>query len=223
MPIYNAALQSLDAKETRRYAGLAKATFDEKTILAACNEAQITAKPKGIWQLYEYDASSHSILCEKPLFIKGEKIQTYLNSAKKIIVLAVTIGEEIEQMVTQYFSEGNYAYSVLLDAAATTAVESAADQMEKTFLPTMRAKGYQMKPRFSPGYGDWNLDVQPELLRLSNASAIGIHITESLMLLPRKSITAIIALTESACLLKPSSTCHDCSQKNCLARREPTV
>lgn len=220
MPIYNASLHALDVKETRRYAGLAKAQFHEERILEACKEAQLLAKPQGIWHLYEYDPTSHQIVGDPPLFIEGEKIQFYLKEAKKIIVLAVTIGEEIEKMVTEYFSLGNYSYSVLLDAAATTAVEAAADQMEKTLSPSIYAKGYQMKPRFSPGYGDWPLTVQPALLRFAKAASIGISLTDSMMLMPRKSITAVIALTSASQQHHRGSACTYCNQKHCLARKE---
>ncbi len=97
-------------------------------------------------------------------------------------------------MVTKKFEQGEYAASVLLDAAATTAVEQIADGMEKAIAPKMAAQGYGMRWRFSPGYGDWPLTQQPELIRTSSAEKIGVHLSSSLMLVPRKSVTAIIGL-----------------------------
>ena len=55
MPVYNAPLLSIDPKETRRYAGLQKASeFDENRIREACEEACLLAVPRGIWQIYDY-------------------------------------------------------------------------------------------------------------------------------------------------------------------------
>lgn len=227
MPIYNAPLGTVDAKETRRYAGLMKAKdFDEAMIEAACEEALLLAAPKGIWQIYDYDCQKQQVQAEPPLILQGKKIAQHLAGCEKIILLAATVGEAIEETVTAKFQQGDYAASVLLDAAATTAVEQTADAMEKALRSKAAAKGYQMKWRFSPGYGDWPIKQQPELLRLSDASSIGISLSSSLMLIPRKSITAVIGLyREEKSLPTPGKGlprgCASCGQKDCPSRQFP--
>ena len=220
MPIYNSPLKQVDTAETRRYAGLAKASFDEKKIQSACLDAQLLADPKGIWQIFDYDASACEVLSSPPFKIEGKKIQQHLEKAQKVVLLAVTIGETIEAQITGQFQEGRYADSLLLDAAATTAVEQAADDMEKTIRQYTAPLGYEMIWRFSPGYGDWKIEVQPEMLRLSEAEKIGMRVTEALMLIPRKSITAIIGLipSQDKQTEKPSS-CQRCTKTDCVARR----
>ena len=224
MPIYNAPLLEIDQKETRRYAGLMTADFDEKMIADACLEARLLAAPKGIWHAYDYDSEKQIVQADPPFYIKGEKIGRHLRGADRVILLSASVGEGIEEAVTKYFSEGCYAYSVLLDAAATTAVEQIADAMEKTIQPKASAKGYTMRWRFSPGYGDWSMEQQPELIRLSHAADIGVSLTESLMLYPRKSITAIIGLirADKACAQTAPTPkgCASCSQVNCPSRKK---
>ena len=227
MPIYNAPLLEIDQKETRRYAGLMTADFDEKMIADACLEARLLASPKGIWQSYEYDSKKQIVHADPPFQIEGKKIGSHLWGADRVILLSATVGEGIEDAVTKYFSAGRYAYSVLLDAAATTAVEQIADAMEKTIQPKAAAKGYSMRWRFSPGYGDWSIEQQPGLIRLSHAADIGVSLTESLMLYPRKSITAIIGLIRSdmACAQTVSTPkgCAGCNQVNCSSRKNNTL
>ncbi len=225
MPIYNAPLKKVDKSETRRYAGLNKAKFDESVIEAACMEVQILAQPKGIWNLYDYDSSTAIIHSDPPFFIEGKKIQKHLAASKKVILLAATIGETVEEQITSCFKDGKYSYSLLLDAAATTAVEQAADELEKTIRQKVEPMGYDMIWRFSPGYGDWDIRFQPEMIRLSQANKIGITLTESMMLLPRKSITAIIGLVpkknEFPCDESHSQKhdCQICEKIDCLARK----
>ena len=223
MPIYNAPLLKIDPKETRRYAGLMTAEFDEKMIADACQTALLLAKPQAIWQSYSYDSVQQIAAAEPPFKIEGKKIGAHLQGADKVIVLAATVGEEIEETVTRSFAEGRYAFSMLLDAAATTAVEQIADALERTIQPQASAKGYTMRWRFSPGYGDWPLTQQPELIRLSRAEKIGISLTDSLMLYPRKSITAIIGLVhESAAPLhQPTPNgCAACDNYDCPSRKK---
>ena len=51
--------------------------------------------------------------------------------------------------------------------------------------------------RFSPGYGDLPLEVSDKLLDALNAKKeIGINMTKSFMLVPVKSVTAIIGISD---------------------------
>ena len=224
MPIYNAPLLAIDAKETRRYAGLQKAAdFAEEKILAACEDARLLTSPKGIWEIYDYDCQTRVIKSIPPCRIQGEKIRQHLTGCEKIIVLSATAGDEVEEEVTRRFNAGEYSTAVIMDAAATAAVEQIADGMEKALAPQMAAKGFAMKWRFSPGYGDWPLEQQPELIRLAQAEKIGVSLTSSMMLTPRKSITAIIGLYRKQDNAAPQHSpkgCAVCPQKDCPSRKK---
>ena len=45
MPVYNAPLKAVDPVETKRYAGLNKAEFNQDRINDACREIQVFAEP----------------------------------------------------------------------------------------------------------------------------------------------------------------------------------
>ena len=223
MPVYHAPLLRIDPKETRRYAGLMKAKdFDEQRILDACEDALLLAQPRGVWELYDYDCETQTVQAAPPFTIEGKKIGAHLAGCDKVILRAATVGDDVEDMVTQRFEQGAYASSVLLDAAATTAVEQIADGMEKAIAPKMAAQGYGMRWRFSPGYGDWPLEQQPELIRTSRAESIGVHLSSSLMLVPRKSVTAIIGLYKIRADAEEQHSpqgCAACNKLDCPSRK----
>lgn len=221
MPIFNASLTAIDISETRRYAGLNKADFPNQLLEDACFEAQMLVQAKGVWELYEYDSKTSTISGSSDYLLKGNKITAYLKEAKKVAVLAVTIGEALETAISEHFSKGNYAYAVLLDAAGTTAVEMAADQMNKAINQQASKLGFNTLSRFSPGYGDWNITEQPAVLTLAYGQTIGIQVTESCMLIPRKSVTAVIGFVPTQTIRDCTRNhCNNCSQQNCLARKE---
>ena len=224
MPVYNAPLLSIDATEARRYAGLQKATdFDEEKILEACEDTRLLAMPRGIWEIYDYDCETQTINANPPCPLQGKKIGQHLAGCEKVIALSATVGEDIEEDITRRFSSGEYSSAVLMDAAATAAVEQLADGMEKAISPKMAAQGFLLKWRFSPGYGDWPLEQQPELIRLAKAEQIGVRLTTSMMLTPRKSITALVGLyrkQESSTAEYSPKGCAACTQKNCPSRRK---
>ena len=223
MPIYNAKLTSIDNIETKRYAGLRKdINFDEKKIFDACEEAQILIDVKGNWEIYNYDHKNQIILSEIPIIIKGNSITKHLKDCDKVICMAVTVGENIEREVTRKFQKGEYISSILLDAAATAAVEQAADAMEKAIEQNPLIRGYSMRWRFSPGYGDWSLSQQTDIFRLSNAEMIGIKLSSSMMMIPRKSVTAIIGLINNKnkeIQNRGKKHCENCNSINCPNRQ----
>jgi len=222
---YNPIISSIDIEETRRYAGLSSAhNFSEQLLKDACNEAQVFIHPQAIWSYYPYDAANSMILAPTPLSLSGNSIKKHLSSAHQVIVLAVTIGEALETEISKHFSTGGYTAALLLDAAGTAAVEAAADKAASIISQHAQTQGLRAIWRFSPGYGDWNITVQPQIHMLAQGAEIGIEVTDSCMLTPRKSITALIGLEpHGQTKNKPcceTKTCQHCNQTNCLARRE---
>ena len=135
--------------------------------------------------------------------------------------MAVTVGAAIEREVTEKFERGEYLSSILLDAAATAAVEQAADAMEKNFAATFAKDGFKLRWRFSPGYGDWALTEQEKIFTAAGAEQIGLRLTSALMLEPRKSVTAIIGLEKISASKKssPKKSCAACDRFDCPARK----
>lgn len=219
MPIYNPPLGEINADEVRRYAGLRQSPFDPQLIQEACDGAQLLAMPKGNYEIYEYDELTGTADGGK-LVLEGSSIRRHLVGCCRLVVMTVSVGGDIEQAVTESFAAGRYAYSVLLDAAATQAVEQTADAMEKEIGRLAERMGMVPRWRFSPGYGDWPLTAQRDIVRYAGCEKIGVSLTESLMLLPRKSVTAVIGLglrTEEC--RKREHNCSECDKLDCPARR----
>ena len=220
MPIYNAQILEIDAAETRRYAGLRKAQdFGERNILEACAEALLLIEVRGAWEVYDY--KNQVVMSEPPFAIAGKSIIKHLDGCDKVICMAVTVGSEIEREINKKFERGEYLASVLLDAAATSAVEQAADLMEKNFAAKFSKDGYKMRWRFSPGYGDWNLTEQEKLFKICGAKQIGLKLSSAMMLEPRKSVTAIIGLCSirNEQLGMRNEACATCGKLDCPMRK----
>ncbi len=217
MPLVRPILNKIDHGELLRYAGmkeqeiLADALLDE-----ACREALLYARPVGCWEIYGY--SGGVILAEKPFTPASNALAKHLTGALRVAVLSVTVGEDIEERVKSLFAEGKYTLALLLDAAATTAVEQAADAVCGLIGYNIGREGLKAGRRFSPGYGDWELSEQPEVLRLAGGEKIGMKLSSAFMLLPRKSITAIMPL----CLKEnrqEEGNCAVCNKDDCHFRR----
>jgi hypothetical protein len=223
MPLYHGQLINVSYDETKRYAGIkSNDLFPESSIQNALLEAQLLAKPQGVYEIYSYNELNQLIQSTPPLHLLGSSITKHLANCSHAAIMAVTIGEQVETTITNHFSTGNYQAGLLLDAAATATVESIADQVNRLIDSLAAKEGYATTWRFSPGYGNWNITIQRNLLTALHAETIGLTVTESFMLQPRKSITAAIGLrSKERCQnVMPQPPCATCAQKNCLARKE---
>ncbi len=225
MPIYNAPILKIDEAETRRYAGLNRAEkFNEESIVEACEEALLYLDVRGIWKVYDYDCENKIVMSDPHFKILGDSIQKHLAGCDKVICMAVTVGEKIEQEITTRFKQNHYFEAMLMDAAATVAVEHAADGMEKAIGLEVAKDSYKTRWRYSPGYGDWNLTQQKNFFNIVGAKEIGMSLSISMMLMPRKSITAIIGLekisADKKILTEDKKSCENCDKTDCPARNE---
>jgi len=219
--IYRPILNYIDREETKRYAGLRNGQeFPEKLLAEACNIVMTAKEPQTVWSVYPYDCVTGLVQAPREYIVPGKSLIKHLRNATRIIFLAVTVGEWVEDAASAAFDRGEYALGLLIDAAATAAVEQSADELEKLLKNKFAKQGLKMTFRFSPGYGDWDLEEQSTVAALAHAEAIGIKLTDSLMLMPRKSITAVIGLCPDIDEGRASKGCLDCSKVDCTMRRD---
>jgi hypothetical protein len=83
------------------------------------------------------------------------------------------------------------ADALIAQAIGTAAVEKTMDALETEIGNTL-SPGETLLHRRSPGYGDMKLTMNREIIeRLDAARRIGVTFTDSMTLLPSKSVTAL--------------------------------
>ena len=114
----------------------------------------------------------------------------FLMNCKSSVFTVITLGIGLERYISS-IPEEDVSKKMLTDAVASAFAESACDKFEE-----MISKEYgEITGRFSPGYGDLSLDFQPVLLEQLNArKLIGVTLNDSLMMIPRKTVSAIIGV-----------------------------
>ena len=129
-----------------------------------------------------------------PLDLPGQNIADHLRDAVEVVLFAVTLGLGVDRELTR-LSHVDALAQVIFDATATALVERAVDREESRIRARAAERGLFCSWRFSPGYGDLPLDVQPAFLRAIDAGRrLGITLTPSYLMVPTKSVTAIVGL-----------------------------
>ena len=132
--------------------------------------------------------------------------------------MAVTVGAEVDRLLARY-GKLSVAKAVVMQAAAAAMVEAYCNELNAMWKKEYLEKGLYLRPRFSPGYGDFPLSAQKQILDgLEAGKRIGITLTEGYLMMPSKSVTAVIGVsrTPAACVIEG---CEACGKKDCAFRR----
>lgn len=155
---------------------------------------------------------------------RSAKLARLLSGCTRATAMLVTAGPGFEAETSRLFSAGgDPVLATVIDAAGSEAAECLADEVDDLIKERAEREGFATTWRFSPGYGGWGLDVQPELVGLLNGEALGVSVTDTLMLSPQKSITAVIGWYPCPePQEKPerlAQKCRGCEMDSCAYRR----
>ena len=147
--------------------------------------------------LREIRASWTWTLCSRAQApLPGRDLREMLKDCEDYILLAVTLGGEMDKKI-RIAGARDMTRSLVLDACGSAAVEAACELAEQELLKQFPGKF--LTDRFSPGYGDFPLEYQRTLIQtLQTQKRIGLTLTDTCMMLPRKSVTAVIGLASKA-------------------------
>lgn len=216
-------VSSVDRAEVLRYLGYSGQPMTQE--LEARIDGEVArclsvCQPRGVWRTFEVaerevreDGAPVVRLGGTALELVGSSIQKHLEGAVAVGVMAVTVGMGVERELRR-LSLTDPVAQVVFDAAATTAVERAADACEASLVADARERGFYTNFRFSPGYGDLPMETQPTLLAALDAQRrLGITLApKSLLMTPTKSVTAVVGMFG-----EPQASSH-ASCAGCLCR-----
>ena len=117
--------------------------------------------------------------------INSADLCRYLGTGRRVVVLAATLGTGVDVFL-QRLMRTNMAQAVLADKQASKLIEEYVNQLQAGL-------GIEGK-RYSPGYGDFDIKHQKDILQMLKCEKIGLYMTEGYMLTPSKSITAIMKI-----------------------------
>lgn len=151
--------------------------------------------------------------------VESRALSKNLRNCTGAVLFAATIGAEADRIVAKY-SKLSPALAVIAQAAGAAVIEGWCDLFCTRLGEKLKKENVFLRPRFSPGYGDFALLHQCDLFRVLEApKRIGVSLTDSLMMVPSKSVSAVIGLSgeNTQCVL---SGCESCGmRKKCVYSR----
>ena len=204
-------------KETMNYLGYNGQSLSEeedRRIDDAITEVIEASEPKTVHRVFPLSREENILSVPADLSLNYPDLKELLIDSHDVLILAATLGLSLDRRL-RYYARTDAARLVLMDAAASALVERVCDELQEA-LPF---ETYTF--RFSPGYGDVPLTMQKQIVRvLETQKRIGMTLTQSLMMIPQKSITGIVGIGGG----KEKRSCKGCALfEHCDFRKRGTV
>lgn len=213
-----ARLTGIDRGELLRYLRYRGGALPEsqEAELSRCEALLLrTARPRAVWRLFPLLPDGSLEGCAyRP---RGQDIREHLRGCEAAVLLAATLGAEAEALLRSA-QRSSMSEAVILDAAGSAAIENVCDNLCADLAAALAPR--HLTARFSPGYGDLPLEDQGAFFRaLDVTRRIGVTLTASNLMLPQKSVTALVGV--SAEPLPQRGGCAWCAaRESCQMRKE---
>lgn len=207
-------LQPISKLEAARYMGVQGEP--DKAVMELLDKAEETLL-RSVRPMYVYRETSLKFtdqgVCAQGMnaLLTGRDIAAHLEGCSRAVLLAATLTSASDKLIRQAYVTG-MADSLAMDCLCSAAVEQVCDRAEEEIFNYIHAP-YRTW-RFSPGYGDLPLELQSEILLFLNAGRrIGLTATENHLLIPSKSVTAIIGISDTP-INKGNKGCQNCNMRD---------
>jgi hypothetical protein len=169
--------------------------------------------PRGLWEAAFVDGRGERTVAVGPVVFESPLLRKSLDPAHKVFPYIITVGPELEReaaatddLLKQYY----------LEEIANFALEQAAAWLSGHLESRYGVRGLA---NLSPGsLVDWPITEQPKLFSIfgETEGLIGVRLTDSLLMVPRKSISGILFPSEEGFV-----ACQLCDRENCQGRKAP--
>lgn len=212
-------LESQIVGEALRYLGAEGAPEElRRQVAEEAERLSAALRPRYVYKVCELDFQEEGIsLRGAAVTLTGDTAARMLGQCGRAALLACTLGARFDLALTAAQAR-DMARAVILDACGSALVEQGCGEAEREL--SARFPGMYLTDRFSPGYGDLPLSVQRDVCAaLDAAKRLGLHVTESCLLNPVKSVTAVIGLSDRPQMARIRGCAHCRMRERCALRQ----
>lgn len=214
----------LDIAEALRYLGVKVPPPEalRQEIAGIAGRLARTVQPRYTYRVFSAVHGPDGVLLrEAGIKLTGQSAARMLAQCRQAVLLVCTLGMGFESLLRAEQAR-DMSRAVMLDACGSAWVEAGCDAAEKEIAA--RFPGLYLTDRFSPGYGDLPLELQPAICAvLDTQRRVGVHVTDSLLMNPSKSVTAVIGLADKPQMARIRGCAHCSMRETCTLRKGGTT
>jgi len=180
-------------------------------------------EPKGIYSkvMIRNISSEGRINLENGLHLEiNNSMLNLLRGTSYLAFGLSTIGNHLEEKVAELFAKNEYPKAIALDTVGTVASKFLSNYIQSLICQEAKEQNFQTTKYFSPGSGDWNISQQKNIFQIIPADKIGVKLTKSYMMVPKKSLSWVIGIGKEIIIpSKGDDSCRTCLAENCQFRK----
>lgn len=215
-------------QEAMRYLGAASEPMDSPL---GCQVSDIftalsaSIQPRFVYKIYQLDFQKNQdqdknqdqiLLLGTQVVLTGTTANRMLKQCHQAALLACTLGAAFDLRLLALQAR-DMARAAIWDACGSALVEFGCDLAEQEIAA--RFPDIFLTDRFSPGYGDLPLTLQPNICtELDTGRRLGLHVSKSLLMNPVKSVTAVIGLASQPQIARIRGCAYCQLQETCTIR-----
>ena len=161
----------------------------ETSILETIDLAKKLLQPKYAISMAKKNIKDNEIFLED-FRISSKDIFKLLENSESVCGLIATIGFSIDSKISFFLEQKEIMPAFILDSVGSVAIE----ELVQNICDDIKTKYGNTTMRFSPGYGDWPIQNQKDFLQWLGAEKIGITLSPSFQMIPRKSVSALFGI-----------------------------
>jgi len=162
------------------------------------------------------EINEHQTRLQGGAVLEGSLIPSVFSKAGELAIVICTVGLKLEQEVSACLERNERLEGLLLDGIGTSAMDSLAQKACRLMSRMARKQGRQASSALSPGMPGFPMSEQWHLFELVPAGEIGVNLTSSGMMVPRKSISMVIGIGAEMNTWTQAEVCARCTlNKTC--------
>lgn len=183
-------------------------------------EVKNAASPVCAFRLIEGSVSDSNIqLVDNSIFTVGPVLASLLAGSELFALFVATAGDDFQAYQRNLAIRGDVLQCFIADIIGTCLVEAVGAQMERLLEKCITPLKHTN--RFSPGYCGWKLTEQKKLFALLGGNPCGIHLSDSCLMMPEKSISGIVGIGHK--VNERIYGCRYCELDTCYKRKKKKV
>jgi hypothetical protein len=155
-------------------------------------------------------------IIDNRIFNCGKIISAPLKNADTLVLIVSSLGEEIDKWSRNFMDNNEMLKGYLIDKIASELVEELADKTQLLLKNQLEEIAFKTTNRYSPGYCGWSVADQNNLFSLLPSKFCGVIVNKNSMMMPIKSISAIIGVGKH--VEKKNYECSICDLEFCYKR-----
>jgi len=197
-----------------------------KRIVSAAYEAKELClkliEPRCVYEIYEISSIGNGVLSLNGAEFHGKVLQNVMKGSTKAVIFVATMGKRLDDEIERLTKDGDTFSAVMLDtfgsvALGVTSIDFYSTISQDETTPDGNSDSYGLTHSFGPGECRWDIREQKTLFTLVDAGSIGVTLTDTCLMIPKKSRSGIMGLGPTD-QISNKSACDLCDSKTCSGR-----